>query len=39
MRFFMVFIGETKNLAKWVGDEHLIVSLKQKGGKVPAHAV
>ena len=37
MHFFMVFIGETRNLVKEVGDEHLIVSLKQNGGEVPAH--
>ena len=37
MRFFVVFIGETKNIVKEVGDENLIVSLKQNGGEVPAH--
>ena len=33
MRFFMVFIGETRNLVKEVGDEHLICIIKSKWRK------
>ena len=32
--FFGSFIGEQESSKKGVGDEHLIVSLKQNGGDV-----
>ena len=35
--FFHGFYKRNHNLAKEVGDEQLIVSLKQNGGEVPAH--
>ena len=35
--FLHGFYRRNKNLVKEVGDEHLIVSLKQNGGEVPAH--
>ena len=35
--FFGSFIGEQESSKKGVGDENLIVSLKQNGGDVDAH--
>ena len=35
--FFWSFIGEQENSKKGVGDEHLIISLKQNGGDVHTH--